>query len=123
MSSPSWEGISPGALPHWGMAEWDAGKSAWIRGYCDRLKRARIDAGYETREKFAEAIRVPKETYTKYENRSPLPAWLIPRVCKALQLDSWFLLTGRSIQDHLQSPGAAPGEEHPQPVRRRGARR
>lgn len=89
------------------MARWDAGKSEWTRAFCERLRRARIDAGYSTRGEFSAVINVPVETYAKYENRSPLPPWLLPRVCEALRIDCWFLLTGRQIQQHMVQAAVA----------------
>ena len=68
--------------------------SKFNQSLCDRLKRARSDANY-TQEEFAQMLGISVERYRKYENRSPLPVYLIPEVCEILGLDSWFVLTGQ----------------------------
>lgn len=59
-----------------------------------RLKRARIDADL-TQKEMAEKLGIPEPRYAKYENRSPIPAYLVPRVCEVLGMTSWYLLTGK----------------------------
>jgi len=68
--------------------------SKFNQNLCERLKRARSDAGY-TQEQFAQMLGISVERYRKYENRSPIPVYLIPTVCENLGLDCWFVLTGQ----------------------------
>lgn len=67
-----------------------------------RLKRARIDADLTQRE-MAERLGIPEPRYAKYENRSPIPAYLVPKVCEVLGMTSWYLLTGKFNEE----PGKA----------------
>lgn len=48
--------------------------------FCARTKELRIARGW-TQMQMAEALGIEKAAYSKYENRSPLPHWLIPRFC------------------------------------------
>jgi len=69
-------------------------RSEWIEAISSRLKRAREDAG-KTQKDMALALGIEISAYSKYENRSALPAYLVAPVCEILGMDSWFLLTGR----------------------------
>jgi transcriptional regulator with XRE-family HTH domain len=60
---------------------------------CGRLKRLR-EAKAWSQEQMATALGVPLERYRKYENRSPLPHYLIPRVALICNVTIRFLLTG-----------------------------
>lgn len=48
--------------------------------FCARTKELRKARGW-TQAQMAEALGIEKAAYSKYENRSPLPHWLIPRFC------------------------------------------
>lgn len=65
--------------------------------FCQRLKAARIMAGYDQAE-FAKELGLLPNTYNKYETRSLLPHFLIPRACEILGIDTAVLFVG---------PGAA----------------
>ncbi len=91
-------------------------RTKWIAGISARLKRAREDAGRSQKE-MAAYLGVETSAYAKYENRSALPAYLVPLVCEFLGMDSWFLLTGRFVEENRgQVP--SPEGKHPFPARR-----
>ena len=69
-------------------------RSKWREGIKERLKRTRLDAGLSQRE-MAKRLGIEPSAYAKYENRSALPAHLVPDVCRVLNMDPWYLLTGR----------------------------
>lgn len=68
-----------------------------------RLKQIRQDAGY-TQAEFARALDVPEKTYAKYESRSLLPTYLIPRICELTGHHAWFVLTGQSPESQPVRP-------------------
>jgi transcriptional regulator with XRE-family HTH domain len=104
------------------MAKGDAVRSKWESAYCARLAQLRKDHGFTTPDAFARAIHVPKDRYKKYESRTPLPPWLIPRVCVVLKIPVWYLLTGRMEQDE-SLPELDDEKEAPRLRPRRAARR
>lgn len=63
-------------------------------GYCARVKEARKARGW-TAEQMATALGVPPDRYRKYENRSPLPAYLIERFSLIAGVDVHYLVTGK----------------------------
>lgn len=103
------------------MGKKDEGRSEWERAYCKRLRQLREDHDYKTPDDFAKAIHVPKDRYKKYESRTPLPPWLIPRVCVVLEIPVWYLLTGRMKQDETWPE--PPREKVELPVRPKRASR
>jgi transcriptional regulator with XRE-family HTH domain len=62
---------------------------------CERVKKLRLEKGW-TAEQMATALAIPADRYRKYENRSPLPAYLMHRFCLIADCDLDYLLTGRS---------------------------
>lgn len=62
--------------------------------YCARVKDARKAKGWSA-ETMASALGVPAERYRKYENRSPLPPYLIERFCLVCGLEVHYLVTGK----------------------------
>lgn len=73
----------------------------WISAFGDRLQKARDAHGIPQRE-MADLCGVTESAYAKYETRSPMPVFLLPRVCERLRVDCWYLLTGRMVQNHLR---------------------
>lgn len=69
-----------------------------------RLKQAREDADLTQRE-MADALGIELDAYKKYENRSPVPAYFIPRICTELDITAWWLLTGHWTQSVETTPG------------------
>lgn len=62
---------------------------------CERVKTARERMGW-TASVMATALGVPAERYRKYENRSPLPAYLMERFTIVTGTDLDWLITGRT---------------------------
>ncbi len=62
--------------------------------FCKRLQVIRDGTGLSQGE-FAKLLGIHKDTYAKYETRSLMPLYLIPRVCEVAAIDSWYLLTGK----------------------------
>lgn len=62
--------------------------------YCARVKQARLERGW-TAEQMATALGIPPERYRKYENRSPLPPYLIERFALISGKDVAYVVTGR----------------------------
>jgi hypothetical protein len=69
--------------------------------FADRLRAARIAAGYQTQMEFAQALGVPIERYKKWETgRTPMPHQYIPEACELLDKDAnyFFRVTPRVIR-------------------------
>ena len=60
---------------------------------CARVKALREGKGW-TAEQMATALGIPPERYRKYENRSPIPQYLIPRFALIVDRSVEFVLTG-----------------------------
>lgn len=60
------------------------------KGFCQRLKAARIHAGFE-QEDIAKALNVLPNTYSKYEKRTLMPHHLIPSACELLGIEMGYL--------------------------------
>lgn len=56
--------------------------------FAERLKAARIAAGYSTQQEFASALGVPLERYKKWESRTPVPHQYIPAICELTGQDA-----------------------------------
>jgi transcriptional regulator with XRE-family HTH domain len=60
----------------------------------DRLRSARIVAGYETQLQAAQALGVGMDRYRKWESgRTPVPAQYIPAVCELYGIDANYLFS------------------------------
>jgi hypothetical protein len=68
------------------------------RDFCLRLRSFRVAAGYQEAADFAKALGLLPNTYSKYENRSLLPHYLIPRVCELLDIEVTELYLGRAVK-------------------------
>jgi DNA-binding XRE family transcriptional regulator len=69
--------------------------------FAERLKAARIAAGYSTQQEFASALGVPIERYKKWESgRTPMPHQYIPAACELTGQDAnyFFKVTARAIR-------------------------
>jgi len=62
--------------------------------YCQRVRALREARGF-SQEQMADALGIPADRYRKYEGRSPLPAYLIPRFALIVGRDIEFVVTGR----------------------------
>lgn len=64
----------------------------------DRLKAARLKAGYPTAKLFAQKNRIPYTTYSQYESsKRQMSPSVIVQICKMLNIDPSWLLTGENI--------------------------
>lgn len=66
--------------------------------FAERLKAARIAAGYATQQEFAAVLGVPIERYKKWESgRTPMPHQYIPAACELTGQDAnyFFKVTAR----------------------------
>lgn len=61
---------------------------------CERVKRLRVERGW-TAEQMAKALGIPPDRYRKYENRSPLPAYLMERFALLANTTVSYLVTGQ----------------------------
>lgn len=60
--------------------------------FADRLRSARITAGYRTQAEFAAVLRVGLERYKKWESgRTPMPHQYVKSACHLLHVDANFL--------------------------------
>lgn len=84
------------------MSEWLTQQEFEDR-FCARIARLRVERGW-TQEQMATAIGVPHERYKKYETRSPMPHYLIPRFAMQVDRDIEYLLTGRVAQPARRGP-------------------
>lgn len=69
--------------------------------FAERLKAARIAAGYGTQLEFATAMGVPIERYKKWESgRTPMPHQYIPAACELTGQDAnyFFKVTARALR-------------------------
>lgn len=61
---------------------------------CRRIRQLREERRM-TQEQMATALGIPTDRYRKYEVRSPLPQYLLPRFALIVGCDLHFLLTGK----------------------------
>lgn len=61
---------------------------------CARTQRLRLERDW-TQQQTAAAIGVPVERYKKYESRSPMPPYLIPRFAQVMDRTVSYILTGK----------------------------
>lgn len=73
-------------------------KERFDEGFVLRTRRARKTAGL-TQDEMAEALGISKYTYPKYESRSPLPHYLVPR---------FLLLTGATADELFSTKKKTP---------------
>lgn len=61
---------------------------------CERVRALREAKGW-TAEQMAIALGIPSERYRKYETRSPIPQYLIPRFAQVTDRSIEYILTGK----------------------------
>lgn len=60
----------------------------------DKLRSARVVAGYETQQQAATALGVGLDRYRKWESgRTPIPAQYVPVVCELFGIDANYLFS------------------------------
>ncbi|MGV2110125.1 hypothetical protein ACQZ46_02480 [Agrobacterium salinitolerans] len=62
--------------------------------YCGRVKLFRAETNM-TAEQMANLLDIPPDRYRKYENRSPMPVYLIPKFCQIVGCDLEHLILGK----------------------------
>lgn len=62
--------------------------------YCGRVKRFRQETNMNA-ENMAKLLDVPADRYRKYENRSPMPVYLIAKFCLIVGCDLEHLILGK----------------------------
>jgi len=62
--------------------------------YCGRVKRFREETNMSAAD-MADLLDIPAERYRKYENRSPMPVYLIAKFCRIVGCDLEHLILGK----------------------------
>ena len=65
-------------------------KAQFTKQFILRTKQAREASGFDPA-KIAGFLRIKKDTYNKYESRTPLPQYLIPPFCDLCKIDADWL--------------------------------
>lgn len=66
----------------------------FVDQFCARTQRLRLERDW-TQQQMATALDVPLERYKKYETRSPMPVFLIPRFAQLVDRSIAYVLTGK----------------------------
>lgn len=65
---------------------------------CARVQSLRKTKGEDwTQERMASILGIPPDRYRKYENRSPMPLYLIPRFAAVVDRSIEYVVTGKDI--------------------------
>jgi hypothetical protein len=62
--------------------------------YCGRVKRFREETNMSAAD-MADLLDIPADRYRKYENRSPMPVYLITKFCRIVGCDLEHLIMGK----------------------------
>jgi DNA-binding XRE family transcriptional regulator len=84
------------------MSEWPD-EAEFNHHFLERIARLRIERGW-TQEQMATAIGVPHERYKKYETRSPMPIYLLPRFAMQVDRSVEYLVTGKASPQARRGP-------------------
>ncbi len=79
--------------------------------FCQRLSAFRKRAGYKTQADFAADLEIPTATYSKYEERTPLPHYLVSEACDLLDCGAYELFSG--LSESLAPPRKPEGVARP----------
>lgn len=63
--------------------------------YCGRVKLFRSETNM-TAEQMANLLGIPPDRYRKYEARSPMPLYLVPKFCQIVGCDLEHLILGKA---------------------------
>lgn len=77
----------------------------FVEDFCRRIKAAREMAGYADRDEFAKRMGIEKDTYFRYETRTPLPHRYIPRFLELTGADAQVLFTGHKATGRKAATG------------------
>ncbi len=69
--------------------------SDFVEDFCRRVKAAREMAGFDDRDAFAKKMGIVPDTYSRYEQRTPLPHRYIPKFLELTGADAQILFTGK----------------------------
>jgi DNA-binding XRE family transcriptional regulator len=86
-------------------------RSAYKREFCERTMQARELAGYEPKD-MASMLGVKRDTYGKYELRTPLPHHLVSRFCLICRVTEAWLFSGKGLPREIP---ALPGKRRGRP--------
>lgn len=98
-------------------ARYPRGMSIWIDEaqfndeLCARIHRLRLEREW-TQQQMAAAIGVPHERYKKYETRSPMPHYLLPRFALVVDRTVAYILTGPRRNRRQRPAQIAPIDGH-----------
>lgn len=84
------------------MSEW-LDEAEFNNHFIERIARLRAERGWNQAQ-MAAAIGVPFERYKKYETRSPMPHYLLPRFAQQVDRDIEYLLTGKMASPAKRGP-------------------
>lgn len=86
--------------PQWDMAENE--ELLFNQNLCARVQDLR-KARFNSAEEMARLLGVPPDRYRKYENRSPMPPYLLPLFAALVGVDLQELLTGRPFRPPMKN--------------------
>lgn len=69
-------------------------EAAFNAALCARVRQVREERAW-TQEKMADLLNIPVERYRKYEKRSPIPMYLVPRLSALTDTEVEWLVTGK----------------------------
>jgi transcriptional regulator with XRE-family HTH domain len=73
----------------------DSDEFIFNNDYCGRVKRFREETNMSAAE-MADLLDIPADRYRKYESRSPLPVYLVPKFCRIVGCDLEHLILGKA---------------------------
>jgi len=85
---------SSGLFPHNRRMEIWLSEAQFNDELCARVQRLRKERGW-TQQQMAAAIGSQFETYKKYETRSPIPIYLVPRFAQIVDRSVAYVITGK----------------------------
>jgi len=83
--------------------------------YCKRVRALREARGY-SQEQMADTLGIPPDRYRKYEGRSPLPVYLVPRFALIVGRDVEYVVTGRAARRASPNLPARPARRPGKPA-------
>jgi DNA-binding XRE family transcriptional regulator len=78
-------------------------EAAHIEAYCRRVKDLRAGKGW-TQKQMAAALGIPLDRYKKYEDRSPMPTYLLERFALIVDRTVGYVVTGNPEPRHNPPP-------------------
>jgi hypothetical protein len=78
-------------------------EAAFNRAYCRRVKDLRRSKGW-TQQQMATALGLPLDRYKKYEDRSPMPGYLVEPFALIVERTVGYVMTGKPAPRHNPQP-------------------